>query len=381
MVAQGDDPRRQELLALEESLRSRAADLALFLAYDRPDRLEERPGLSRAFFAQRCVSDRQLDQTIEAFRSVGAYVELFEGEHPLLEALVDGRLQQIDRQLKVIYNGIEGGVVAGGFEPGRKALIPTIADSYGMTYSTSNAYVCALGRHKFHYLTLLRALGIQTTPAWQYSPSTGWTAGRRPARGTKVIVKSTYESWSVGVTKDSVFVVDDECEARVAAISTEITQPVTVHEFVSGTEVAVPIFSYPEPIVTPPMEVILSKAPGDGDAVVTIDDSLSKDGITYRRFEAPADVMDRLYDCAVNAFTVFGLESFGRIDFRVDAEGEAWLTDVAVNAGLSDESSGFYSVRELGFDHASYLRLVIAGTLACRGLLPSSRARTRPQAS
>jgi len=365
-----DAETRQQLLEIDRALVDRAHDLAVFLAYDRPSLLEERPGLARAFFAQRCVSDRQLAQTIDAFRTIGGYVELFEGEKPLLKALVEGRLQALDRRLKVVYNGIEGGSVPEGFEPGRKALIPTIADSYGIVCSTSNAYVCALGRHKFHYLTLLRALGVRTPPAWQYRPRSGWTAGRRPEMGTKVIVKSTYESWSVGVTEDSIFVVDDDCEQRVDAISTEIGQPVTIHEFVHGTEVCVPIFCCPDPVVSPPVEVINDKAPGDGDAVVTIHDGLREGGITYKRFENTPKTIQQICTRAVEVFTLVGLESFGRIDFRVDESGEAWLTDVAVNAGLSDESSGFCSVAELGFDHPSYLRLVIAATLSCHGLLP-----------
>jgi D-alanine-D-alanine ligase len=329
----------------------------------------ERPGLVRAFFAQRCVSDAQLDQTIEAFRSIRSYVELFEGEHSFLQALTSGRLQEIPRSLKVVYNGIEGGVVPEGFEPGRKALIPAIADSYGIAYSTSNAYVCALCRHKFHYLTLLRALGVPTRPTWQYEPSTGWSADKRPPDGTKVIVKSTYESWSVGVTEQSIFIVDDSCEDRATAIATEIGQPVTVQEFVSGREVCVPIFCAPGPIATAPVEVVISRAPQDPDAVVTIHDGLRQGGVAYGTFEHPVSLVALLRTRAMYVFRLLGLQSFGRIDFRVDTDGEAWLTDVAVSPGLSDESSAFHSIRGLGFDHASYLRLVIAGTLAHRGQL------------
>jgi D-alanine-D-alanine ligase len=364
-----DETTRQRLADLELLLVERAHELALFLAYDRPARVAERPGLVRAFFAQRCVSDRQLDQTIDAFRSVGSYVELFEGEHPFLSALATGRLQAIPRRLKVVYNGIEGGVVPNGFEPGRKALIPTIADSFGMACSTSNAYVCALCRHKFHYLTLLRALGVATRQTWQYQPRSGWSGGKRPAHGTKVIVKSTYESWSVGVTERSIFVVDDSCEERAGAIAEAIGQPVTVQEFVSGTEVCVPVFCCPDPVATPPVEVVVNRAPEDPDAVVTIDDGLRDGGVTYRSLRGLHDLDAQLRTLAVGVFNLLGLESFGRIDFRVDPEGKPWLTDVAVSPGLSDESSAFHSIRKIGFEHPNYLRLVIAGTLAGRGLL------------
>ncbi len=359
----------QQLLALEQGLRSRAEDLALFLVYDRPARVKERSGLTRTYFAQRCVSDEQIDQTIDAFRSVGAYVELFAGERPLIEALAAGRLQSLGRTLNVVYNGIEGGIGIDGFVPGRKALLPCVADSYGMVCANSNAYACALGRHKFHYFTVLAAMGIPVPAVWHYRPGHGWAGGRAPDPGVKVIVKSTYESWSVGVTEDSVFVVDDSCEGRVAATAAEIGQAVTVQEFVSGREICVPVVAQPERLVTPPVEAILAKAPGDADAVMTIEDNLRNGGIAYEPFAGSPALMQQLRSDAVRAFETLELDAFARIDFRIDSGGSARVIDVGVSPGIGTGSSAFRSFSALGFDYPGFLRAVVAATLASRGLL------------
>lgn len=364
-----DSALSQELSDVERRLIDRAPELALFLAYDRPQRAAERPALERAFFAQRCISDAQIAQTIDAFRSVGTYVELFEGEFPLMEALATGRLQGINRELKVIYNGIEGGITPGGFEPGRKALVPTVADAYGVICTNSNAYACALGRHKFHYFTVLRALGVHAPQVWHYRHPDGWAQGHAPAAGTKVIVKSTYESWAVGVTETSVFEIDGEAEQKVAAISEEIGQPVTVQEFVSGTEVCVPVLGLPDPVVTPPVEIILARAPGDADSFMTIDDNLTQGEIGYRRFDRGPDVERQLIDSAIAAFEVLELGAFARIDFRVDSEDRAWAIDVGVAPGTARHSSATYSLAQLGFEHDAFLRVVVATTLATRGAL------------
>jgi D-alanine-D-alanine ligase len=369
VFAPDEDSLKQSLLNLESALVERSRDLALFLVYDRPQRVQERPGLERTFFAQRCVSDAQLNQMIEAFRSVGSYVELMAGEHPLLEALSDGRIQGMSQKLKVIYNGIEGGITKGGFKPGRKSLIPAVADSYGVLCANSSAYACAVGRHKYHYFTLLRALGINAPAVWHYHPSVGWASGQEPAPGTKVIVKSTYESWSVGVTEESIFVVDDSCEERVSSIASEIGQSVTVQEFVSGREICVPVLACPEYLVTPPVEVMLSKAPDDVDAVMTIDDNLRKGGVTYKRFEGPLETVSQLRDRALDVFKILELGSFGRIDFRVDSDGVPWATDIGVSPGMSAESSAFCSLAALGFEHPGFLRLVIAASLGLSGSL------------
>lgn len=372
---------RRHLLALELALRKSAAELAVFLVYDRPQRVDERPGIARAFFAERCVSDRQLEQMIDAFRSVGSYVELFHGERPLLEALANGRLGAMVQRMKIIYNGIEGGVTFDGFRPGRKSLIPAVADAYNLACSNSDAYACAVGRHKFHYFTLLRALGVPTPRAWHYRVGRGWAGDQVPPDGTRVIAKSTYESWSVGVTEDSVFTVGPSCEERVDAIARGIGQSVTVQEFVPGVEVCVPVFGTPDRFITPPVQAILAKAPGDPDAVMTIEDNLMSGGVTHRLLRASPPVLKALRQVALHTFDLLELSAFARIDFRLDAAEQVWVTDVGVSPGVGTSSSAFCSVAELGFDYQSFVRIVVATTLASLGQLPNFPSRTPPRAS
>jgi len=362
------DTGAQRLHDLERALVNRASDLGLYLIYDRPARIDERPGLARTFYVERCVSDAQLERMIDAFRSVGVYVELFEGEQPFLAALIDGRLGSHGRSLQVIYNGIGFGIGPDAFEPGRMALLPSIADSYGMVCANSDAYTCALALHKFHSFVLLRALGVKVPPLWHYRLRSGWLSGA-PPHGTKVIAKSTYEAWSVGVTEESIFVVDDSCEARVTKIAEAIGQPVTVQEFVAGTEVHVSVLACPELLVPSPMEAILEKAPGDRNKVMTIHDNLTKGAVTYRRFESDPDVIERLREAALKVFDILQIRGFGRIDFRVDDDGQAWLIDAAVTPSLDPGEAAPTALAALGFDHPSFMRAVVAATLGVQGLL------------
>jgi D-alanine-D-alanine ligase len=359
----------QRLRRLERELVARADDLALFLAFDRPQRVDDRPSLARMFFAERCASDMQLSRIIGAFRGVGAYVELFEGELPFLKALAKGRIQGMRQPLKIVYNEIEGGITRGGFQPGRKALIPAVADAYGLICSNSNAYACALSRHKFHYSLVLNCLGVRTPPTWHYRLSRGWVGGRRPPTDMKVIAKSTYENWSVGVTDASIFHVDGSCDERIATIADEIGQPVAVQQFISGPEVGVSVLSCPEQLILPPMKTVLAKAPHDPDAVMTIYDNLEDKGIAMKPFDGPEPVMRELFEASARAFDALELTAFARFDFRVDADGRTWLTDVGVSPGISEKDAAFLSLAELGFDHPAFLRIVVAATLASYGRL------------
>lgn len=367
-MLQVSDVDAHRLHAIERALVSHAPELALHLIYDRPSRVLERPGLARTFYAERCVSEPQLERMIDAFRTVGAYVELFEGEQPFLAALTQGRLDRIGRRLQVAYNGIGFGIGPDAFEPGRKALIPAVADSYGMVCVNSDAYTSALALHKFHSFLLLRSLGADVPPIWHYRGERGWLGGAPPV-GLRVIAKSTYEAWSVGVTEESIFVVDESCDDRVAKIAEAIGQPVTVQQFIPGTEVHVSVLACPERIVAPPVEVVLEKAPDDEDAVMTIHDNLGDETVDFCLLGADEELLDGLRSTAVDVFDILQIRGFGRIDFRVDASGRPWLIDAAISPGLDPGEAAPTALAALGFDHPSFMRLVVAATLGSRGLL------------
>jgi D-alanine-D-alanine ligase len=348
-------------------LARRADDLAMFFVYDRPERVDERPGLARTYFAQRCVSDSQLTLMLDAFRSVGAFVELFHGERPFIDALADTRLQSLPHALKVAYNGVGWGIATDGFKAGRKALIPLLADAYGLICANSAPYPCVLTLNKFDSFLVLQALGVKTPRSWHFRPESGWISSR-PPDGTRVIAKSTYEAWSVGVTDDSVFFWDETGDERVAAVAERIAQPVTVQQFIPGVEVYVPILSCPELVVTPPVEVVMAKAPGDPDAIMTADDNLCH-GSAYRLFEGSPALLLSLEQSARRIFEIFGLEGLARIDFRIDEAEIPWVFDVAIEPAVESESSAYVSMAKYGFAHAEFLRAVVAASLATQGLL------------
>lgn len=359
------------LLSMEAALTDLGSDLALYLVYERPERVRERPALARTFFAERCTTDQALSELISAFRSIDAYVELFEDERSFLYALSSGRLTSVQRGTQVLYNGIGWGITPGGFRPGRKAMLPAVADSYGLVCANSEAYTCALALHKFHSFVLLRALGVRAPRLWHYRPKAGWM-GERPPEGTKVIVKSTYEAWSVGVSTDSVFVVDETCESRVTAISERIGQAVTMQEFVAGREVCMPVLAFPQPIIPKPVEQVLSRAPAQADAVFTIEDNLAAESVSYVPFDGVDATVAEMRATSLKVFDILQMRAFGRMDFRLDDQGRPWLTDAAISPSWDAMSSAYTAFAPLGLSHPTFLRLIIAATLATDGLLGSA---------
>jgi D-alanine-D-alanine ligase len=369
-VADPHDDRedRQQLESLERALALRGGDLAAFLVFDRPSRAAERPGLARTFFAERCVSDKQIQQLSDALWDVGAQVDLFEGDREFVAALARGHHRQTGKALRAAYNGLVYSVGPGAFQPGRKSLIPLLCDSYGFPCVNSDAYACTFTLHKFHSFRVLESIGVDVPRTWQYELEKGWVGGA-PSEGTKLIAKSTFESWAVGVGENSVFTMDETSDRRVAEIADQIGQPVTVQEFVRGSEVYVPVLSTPRLVALPPVESRLLRAPEDPEAVVTLEDNLDDDAVVYRPFECEPEVDRRLRHRAREIVDVLHLEGLARIDFRVDEEGCPRVFDIAVSPGFGPRGASFCAAAHHGFDHPSFVRLVFAATLASRGCL------------
>lgn len=354
----------QRLRRLEERFRCIAPTLAVFLVFDRPSRVDERPGLERAMFRQRCLTEQRLERIMTALREVGTWVRLYWGEDEFMYSAAAREIEESGRALRLVYNGIEGGIGPEAFAPGRKALIPAVSDSYGLLCANSNPYASALGRHKYHYFTVLKAHGVPVPDVWHYRPASGWAGDRRPPKDLEVIAKSTYESWSVGVSEDSVFRVGTDLDDRVETISSSIGQAVCVQEFVPGNEVGVTVLQLPEPVATQPMQVVLHKAENDPRAVMTMEDNLTAKAVSYRPLVSSETLQQHLSRIAVDAFKVLELSAFARMDFRIGSEGTPWISDVGVSPGLGPHGSpSFESLRLHGFDHREFIRIVFAASL------------------
>lgn len=349
-----------------------ATDLAVFLVYDRAEQVGARPGIERAQFTARCVSEVQLSRMLEALRAVGVYAEVLPGDRAFLAALASGRVPLEDRDFNLVYNGIEGGVAYDGYRPGRKALVPVVADAYGLICSNSTAHACAVGRHKFQYFTLLAHLGVPTPRVWHYRREAGWAGGASPPLGTRVVAKSTYESWAVGVLVETAIEVGDTFEAEVAALADMIGQGVCVQEFVAGAEVCVPAFEVDGWLCSPPVRVILKRSPHDDEAVMTFRDNLEPNAVAYESFHLTPSRLLELERVTAAACVALELSGFARIDYRIDASGQPWVIDVGVSPGVGMASSAFASLAELGFDYGSFVRVVIAASLASAGAIATS---------
>jgi D-alanine-D-alanine ligase-like ATP-grasp enzyme len=86
-------------------------------------------------------------------------------------------------------------------------------------------------------------------------------------------------------------------------------------------------------------------------------------------FHATGPVSAELIRAAVSAFDALDMRGAGRIDFRVDADGEAWVFDTNESPPLMRGTSYSRAMEQLGFDFYEMLAVWLGTCLIDYGIV------------
>ncbi|HWD92271.1 MAG TPA: hypothetical protein VG938_07975 [Verrucomicrobiae bacterium] len=287
-------------------------------------------------------SSEEIEQILGSLRNCGLYVRPFFSEMDFIRFADSDKFDAGGRSRILVYNTAHSGT-----GPGRKALLPCFCALHKIPITSSDAYVVSLARHKFHIAHLLARFGLQTPDSWLYTSEHGWLHGRQPTMGSKVILKPTYESASIGIRRNSVITVGSDLDFHVEKIAAEFRQPITVQAFIPGWEVEVPVINAGRPFA--PMAIGISKGGENflGNEILTYDD-VNVDSYGFWKFQENDAIVNTLKSSAIRASEILGMRGFTRIDFRVSAEGSAYITDVSTSPHITQHSSYAFLFETLG---------------------------------
>ena len=68
--------------------------------------------------------------------------------------------------------------------------------------------------------------------------------------------------------------------------------------------------------------------------------------------------------CTIECVKLLGIEGFGRVDFRIDLDGNYYITDVAANPHLTKGMSFNYAFRENDMEYQEMLEVLLATTIS-----------------
>jgi D-alanine-D-alanine ligase len=184
---------------------------------------------------------------------------------------------------------------------------------------------------------------------------------RRPRRlAFPLIVKSVTEDASLGIAQASVVESDRALHERVAFVHEGIGTDAIAERFVEGRELYLGVLGNQRLRLFPPWE-LSRKATSGGRLIATRrlkwDQAYqARHGVRWGRAQGLSDALEgRLRVLTRRIYRVLGLSGYARIDYRVDADGVAYVLEANPNPEIGKGEELAESAEESGL---SYLRLL-----------------------
>ncbi len=304
------------------------------------------------------LSLTQQELIVESLRNSGFETVCFMDEMDFIQNFIVNDYYKEEPKYKIIINTAQKGTSIG-----RKSLMPAFCDLYGLCHTNSNPYVVSLARNKYHCSCLLKANGLPTTNDYLYVPHKGWLLGNHPLEGEKIIVKLNYETSSIGLTSDNIFVYDCSKDKFIEEMACTYAQPVIAESFIEGYEVEVPVVIGHKVEVVLPVGITVDEQRNLGGRILdyNIRRDLKFGFYNFANFDSNLSM--KLESCAKDVVNLIGITGFGRVDFRIDYNKNIYVTDIATNPHITKGMSFYYAFTENGLNYTQMLETLIALSL------------------
>jgi D-alanine-D-alanine ligase len=265
----------------------------------------------------------------------------------------DGKwIDRIKRgRFDVAFNMCEGIDGVAEMEP----PVISVLELFGLPYTGSSSYTTALCLRKHVVNALLAQAGLPVPP---------WITLRRGSRvrsvGYPAIVKPAAEDASVGVEQRSVVRSARALKARVEAMLQTFDE-VVVQRFVDGRELNVGIVGE---TIMPIAEIDFATMPKGMWRIVTYrskwDTGSDEDlgAVPKCPAELPARSANEIRRVALEAWRLVGGHGYGRVDMRLDANGQPWILEVNSNPDIAPDAGLARMARTAGIEYATLVRTI-----------------------
>src|SRR5258705_12120172 len=190
-----------------------------------------------------------------------------------------------------------------------------------------------------------------------------------------VIVTPGREDGSMGIQFGAVCGSIKELMERIDYIHTEFDSPALIEEYIEGRELYVGVLGNDKPEALPVVELDLSKLPKGTPKIAGSEVKWEEETEAYKKTwpfipeDVGEDLVKRIQDTAVQAFSALQLRDYGRIDFRLATDGTLHVLEVNPNPYLLPSAEFTMAARHSGRSYSELIGKIVDLAL---GRYPSS---------
>lgn len=302
----------------------------------------------------------QYEEIFTAIHSLGYQVKCYFDENDFISDFELGVIRDNYPQKILVINSAQKGI-----GPGRKSLIPAFCQLHNILCASSDPYTVSFARNKFHWYCFLKELSFPVCPSWLYRKREGWLGQNRPAIGETVILKLNSESSSIGLTKEKVIQYDYTKDGMIAEICEKFNQDVIVEKFINGFETEVPVLISSESCCSLfPAGISIANKRCIGKEILDYDIRGNHKFEHYNFYETDSKLATQLEIITEKVALSMGIRNLGRIDYRIDTDGNFYITDIATNPHITKSMTFYYEFKKFGLDYPAVLETLIGLALS-----------------
>jgi D-alanine-D-alanine ligase len=177
-----------------------------------------------------------------------------------------------------------------------------------------------------------------------------------------LIVKSTTEEASLGISQASIVQDDDKLKERVEFIHTSVGTSALIERYIEGRELYVGVMGNGHVHVLPVWELIMDQLPDDARRIATERvkwNRMYQEKYGIRSGEArnlPGGKAEEIQHLAKRVYRALGLSGYARIDVRMDAEGSVYVLEANPNPQIAHDEDFSDSAEKDGYPYKDLLQ-------------------------
>lgn len=266
-------------------------------------------------------------------------------------------LQKIDNlKVDIVFNISEG-------QRGRnrESQVPMLLEMAGIPFVGADALTLALTLDKVMAKKIFIAEKIPTPKFFEIKSTDGLTDTDH--LNYPLIVKPRFEGSSKGLTDNSRVENPEDLLRQAGYIISTYKQPALVEEFISGQEFTVAVIGNEEPQAMPVVQIKIDGRLKLNDKFYTF----ARVACDRLEYICPAhinqELKNKLFDLAVKTYKAVECRDFGRVDFRVDNEGNAYVLEINPLPSLSTEDVFSLIAKEIGISYNQIIGRILENAL------------------
>jgi len=285
-----------------------------------------------------------VDMVVHTIESLGFKVKRIGNVNRLLE-----NIDSLD--VDIVFNISEG--ISGR---NRESQVPIILEMKGIPFIGSDALTLGLTLDKLLTKKVIIAEGLPTPKFFEAKNVEDLNLDHLKF---PLFVKPRFEGSSKGLSEKSRVENTEQLKTQIDFIVNTYHQPALVEEFIWGSEFTVALIGNDPIEIFPPVQVKIDGQLEVGDLFYTFA-RISSDRVEYIcRSDSDNPLIRKLIDLARRTYLAVGCLDFGRVDFRVDKDGNPYILEINPLPSLSTEDVFMIVAKAVGISYPEILAKII----------------------